>query len=163
LERRFGLRFRMAASYVLVSAAAVLLVEAVLLAVAVPQLRKADDAVTQARLAAKQAEYDVGRLEAQGLASNLATTAGQSATGDAPQTGVLSEHDHVSFWASTPIVISAPGGSGQRRIGTAYVAIGEPGAVSGAAPPAKGSDTGTGTRPGEGADASAGAGSGKSG
>jgi signal transduction histidine kinase len=45
---RFGLRFRMAASYVLVSAAAVLVVEGVLWAFVVPALRSADQNVARA-------------------------------------------------------------------------------------------------------------------
>ena len=65
---RFGLRFRMAVSYVLVSAAAVLLVETVLLAATVAQIRAADQAALQAQQRAAAAEADVNRVKTNSLA-----------------------------------------------------------------------------------------------
>jgi signal transduction histidine kinase len=73
----------MAASYVLVSAAAVVLVEAVLLAVTVPRIQNADQAAAQAKQRAVEAEQNVGRLKTEALALSLATAAGKAAAGAA--------------------------------------------------------------------------------
>jgi signal transduction histidine kinase len=76
----------MAASYVLVSAAAVLLVEAVLIAVMVPRVRSADRAADQARQRTTQAEQALAQVQAQSLAQNLATDATKIATSAATHT-----------------------------------------------------------------------------
>jgi signal transduction histidine kinase len=69
---RFGLRVRMAASYVAVSAAAVLVVETVLLIILVPRFQAARDSVAAARQSVLQAE--TGKLQSK---------AREFATGDA--------------------------------------------------------------------------------
>ena len=76
---RFCLR-RMAASYVLVSAAAVLLVEAALLAVTVPRIREADQGAEQARRRAAEAEANVIQVEVNSVAALTATIEGDGAT-----------------------------------------------------------------------------------
>jgi signal transduction histidine kinase len=193
-----GLRSRMAASYVLVSAAAVLLVEAVLLAVTVSRIRSADEVAHQAQERAVEAEKGLGQLKAQGRARNLAAAVAKQATVSAtgvpagadetliakatatsfagyietdqrnggsataeptaivqvvadasgrviasspatafPATSTLpqgartggardgqkDDQDHVSYWASAPIQVSAADGGSQRTIGIAYVEI----------------------------------------
>ncbi|GAA3265450.1 HAMP domain-containing protein [Dactylosporangium vinaceum] len=69
---RLGLRPRMAVSYVLVSAAAVLLVEGVLLIVMWPRVWAADRAVQAAQDRAVRAEQSLLQLTARSLAHNLA-------------------------------------------------------------------------------------------
>ena len=75
-----GLRSRMAASYVLVSAAAVLLVEAALLAVMVPRVRSADQAAQQAQERLAQAEQGLVQLKVKSLATNLASIVAKAAS-----------------------------------------------------------------------------------
>ncbi|MGI5238978.1 HAMP domain-containing sensor histidine kinase [Dactylosporangium sp. CA-139066] len=77
---RLGLRTRMAASYVLVSAAAVLLVEAVVLALAVPRILAADRAAEQAREAVAAAAKQDNESKAGIAAVELAAEIGQGAT-----------------------------------------------------------------------------------
>jgi signal transduction histidine kinase len=77
---RFGLRGRMAVSYVLVSAAAVLVVEAVLLAVMIPRIRAAGDSVTQARQRAAVTDGANLRLKSEIAASDVATAMGGTVT-----------------------------------------------------------------------------------
>ncbi|GAA3199962.1 ATP-binding protein [Dactylosporangium siamense] len=69
----------MAVSYMLVSAAAVLLVEVVLLAMTVPRIRDADQLADQARQRATAAEQNVNRLKAEALAQTVANAAGKAA------------------------------------------------------------------------------------
>ncbi len=76
---RFGLRFRMATSYVLVSAAAVLLVEAVLLAVTIGQIRDANRDTRVAQQRAAEAEANVNQLKVDGIASLVAKLEGDTA------------------------------------------------------------------------------------
>ena len=76
---QFGLRSRMAVSYVIVSAAAVLLVEAVLLVAAVPSLRAADRATQEAQNRAVDAERHLILSSVQSLARDLAGAVGQTA------------------------------------------------------------------------------------
>jgi two-component system, NarL family, sensor histidine kinase LiaS len=95
---RFGLRSRMAVSYVLVSAAAVLVVEAVLLAVVVLRWRSANDDVHQAQQQVEQARQQADQAEAaaaqgkvQSLALELSVAAAEAASrsvrqGDSDQT-----------------------------------------------------------------------------
>lgn len=77
---RFGLRARMAASYVLVSAAAVLVVEAILLAVMLPRVRAATDAAERADQRAAQAELGTVQIKADATALETATQAAKAAT-----------------------------------------------------------------------------------
>ncbi|WP_433224070.1 ATP-binding protein [Dactylosporangium sp. CS-047395] len=90
---RLGLRPRMAVSYVLVSAAAVLLVEAVLLAVLVPRVRAADRAAGVAQDRAVQAELQLQQVTVQRLAHDLAAAVGKriSVTGDALTAAVATD------------------------------------------------------------------------
>jgi signal transduction histidine kinase/type II secretory pathway pseudopilin PulG len=73
---RFGLRFHMAASYVVVSAAAVLIVEAVLLAVFVPRMQSASDSLRKAQQSVAQANSINARTRAAALAAEGAAAAG---------------------------------------------------------------------------------------
>ncbi|MFC6016166.1 ATP-binding protein [Plantactinospora solaniradicis] len=82
---RFGLRSRMAVSYVLVSAAAVLVVEAFLLAIMVPRIRSASDSIEQAQQRALQAETGARRIKIEGLALQIAVAAGIEASALAAQ------------------------------------------------------------------------------
>jgi signal transduction histidine kinase len=75
---RFGLRFRMAVSYVLVSAAALLLVEGVVLAVTVTRIRAADAKAQQAQERAIEAEADVDRVKTESFANVTATVEGNA-------------------------------------------------------------------------------------
>jgi len=81
---RFGLRLRMAVSYVTVSAVAVLVVEAVLLTTLVPQLRSARDSAQTAQQQAARAEASQAQAKAQvaalGFASSVASSASSIAT-----------------------------------------------------------------------------------
>jgi signal transduction histidine kinase len=77
---RFGLRFGMAVSYVLVSAVAVLLVEAVLLAVMVPRIRAADRNAEQARQSAAAAEVEAVQSKVKGTALETADAVGRGAS-----------------------------------------------------------------------------------
>jgi signal transduction histidine kinase len=95
---RFGLRSRMAVSYVLVSAAAVLIVEAVLLAVVVLRWRSANDHVQRAQQQIEQARQQTAQAEeaaiqgkAQSLALELSTAVSDAVNlavrqGDSDQT-----------------------------------------------------------------------------
>jgi signal transduction histidine kinase len=65
---RFGLRARMAASYVLVSAAAVLVVEVVLLTLVAPAIRSASDTVDEANDRAAAASLSEARTKTQAAA-----------------------------------------------------------------------------------------------
>ena len=76
---QFGLRFRMATSYIVVSAAAVLIVEAILMAIFIPQVLSARDSaraaqqqVTQAKTTQAEANAVIGALE---IASSAGTSA----------------------------------------------------------------------------------------
>jgi signal transduction histidine kinase len=77
---RSGLRLRMAVSYVLVSAAAVLVVEAVVLAVMVPGMLSARDSVEQAQQRAAEAEAGAVQSKAERAALEMATEAGNTAS-----------------------------------------------------------------------------------
>ncbi|GAA4263111.1 sensor histidine kinase [Dactylosporangium darangshiense] len=79
LWSRFGLRTRMAASYVLVSAAAVLLVEAVVLGLAVPRILASERQADQARRAAAAAVTQDQKSKASLAAVELAAMVGQGA------------------------------------------------------------------------------------
>jgi two-component system, NarL family, sensor histidine kinase LiaS len=83
VKSQFGLRSRMAVSYVIVSAAAVLLVEAALLVAALPSLRSADQVTQQAQDRAAQAERDLAKVTVQSLARALAASAGKAASNKA--------------------------------------------------------------------------------
>jgi signal transduction histidine kinase len=77
---RFGLRSRMAVSYVLVSAAAVLVVEATLLAITVPRILSADRSAAQADQRAAQARDDTLTYKTHGLAAGVAAAASKDAS-----------------------------------------------------------------------------------
>jgi signal transduction histidine kinase len=77
---RFGLRFRMAASYVTVSAVAVLIVEAILLTTLIPQIRSARNSAQTAEQQAARAEASGAQAKAQVLALGIASSAGSSAS-----------------------------------------------------------------------------------
>ncbi|WP_426503203.1 ATP-binding protein [Dactylosporangium sp. McL0621] len=82
-----GLRARMAVSYVLVSAAAVVLVEVVLLAVMLPRVWGADRAARDAQDRAAQAEQAQARLTARTLAHDLAAAVAKTVTVSGPAGG----------------------------------------------------------------------------
>jgi signal transduction histidine kinase len=88
---RFGLRARMAVSYVLVSAAAVVLVEAVLLAVMVPQMRAASARVAQAQQAQVEAEDNSAQIKVDDLSREVATAAGDAVSATAAQSPGVSD------------------------------------------------------------------------
>jgi signal transduction histidine kinase len=88
---QFGLRFRMATSYVAVSAAAVLIVEAVLLMVLVPQIRSARDDVRNAEQQARRAEASQAESKAEVVTIGLALSAGSSASAIAVSQPELSD------------------------------------------------------------------------
>jgi hypothetical protein len=73
---RFGLRFRMAASYVTVSAVAVLIVEAILLTILIPQIRTARDSAHAAEEQAARAEAAQARAKAEVIALGMASSVG---------------------------------------------------------------------------------------
>jgi signal transduction histidine kinase len=77
---RFGLRSRMAVSYVLVSAAAVLVVEAVALAAVAPRVLAARESVERAQERAAEAEADAVRYKAERLVVETAAAIGAAAT-----------------------------------------------------------------------------------
>src|SRR4051812_19597122 len=78
---RFGLRFRMAASYVTVSALAVLIVEAILLAILIPQIRSARDTAADAQQQVARAEADQAKSKAEVVALGTASSVGSTASG----------------------------------------------------------------------------------
>jgi signal transduction histidine kinase len=81
---RFGLRFRMAASYVAVSAIAVLVVEAVLLAVVIPRVTAAKERAVHAEQSLAQAEILKSQVKAKAFAGDAAAAAGRLASPDPP-------------------------------------------------------------------------------
>jgi signal transduction histidine kinase len=120
----------MAISYVLVSGAAVLLVEAVLLAVAVPQLLSANQAAAQARERATSAEQDLARLKVGTLAHEIAVAAGDVAS-DAPDQSPAGTEEALLRYATTAGFTSlakSPGGGGSRS-GTVLVLAGTDGRI----------------------------------
>jgi len=88
---RFGLRFRMAASYVAVSAVAVLIVEAVLLTTLIPQLRSARNSAQTAQQQATRAEAGQAQTKAQVVALGIASSVGSSASAIATSRPGLSD------------------------------------------------------------------------
>jgi signal transduction histidine kinase len=84
---RFGLRLRMAVSYVLVSAAAVLVIEAIALAAVAPRVLAARESVARARERVAVAEADAVRSKAERLAVETAVAIGASATRTASAPG----------------------------------------------------------------------------
>jgi signal transduction histidine kinase len=83
----FGLRFRMAASYIVVSAAAVLVVEAILLAIFIPQYLSASDSAQAAQRHAQAAQQQATQAETEQAVSKaevgaleLASSAGTAAS-----------------------------------------------------------------------------------
>lgn len=88
---RFGLRFRMAASYVTVSAVAVLIVEGILLAIVVPQIQSARDSAQTAEQQAMRAEASQAQAKAQVVALGVASAVGSSASSLATSRPELSD------------------------------------------------------------------------
>jgi signal transduction histidine kinase len=88
---RFGLRFRMAASYVTVSAVAVLIVEAVLLTTLVPQIRSARNSAQTAEQQVMRAEASQAQAKAQVAALGVASSVGSSASSIATSRPELSD------------------------------------------------------------------------
>jgi signal transduction histidine kinase len=76
---RLGLRSRMAVSYVLVSAAAVLVVEAVAIAIMVPRILAARASLEQAQQRVVEAEAEAVRFKAERLAVETAAGIGEEA------------------------------------------------------------------------------------
>jgi signal transduction histidine kinase len=76
---RLGLRSRMAASYVLVSAVAVLIVEAALLTILIPQLQSARTSARTAEQQVARAEAGQAQSKAQVIALSIASSAGSAA------------------------------------------------------------------------------------
>jgi signal transduction histidine kinase len=77
---RFGLRARMAASYMLVSAAAVLVVEVVLLTLVAPAIRSASDTVDEANDRAAQATRNEALAKTEAATKEDATTLSEAVT-----------------------------------------------------------------------------------
>jgi signal transduction histidine kinase len=88
---RFGLRFRMAASYVTVSAVAVLIVEAILLTILVPQIQAARAGARNAEQQALRAEAGQARSKAEVVALSVASAAGSAASAAATREPGLSD------------------------------------------------------------------------
>jgi signal transduction histidine kinase len=110
---RFGLRSRMAVSYVLVSAAAVLVVEAALLAVVVLRWRSAADDVQRAQQQAQQARLQADEAEdaaIQGKAKSLALEISMMAASAASLAGPAgrSDQDLLSLAATDSLRPSGP-------------------------------------------------------
>ncbi len=94
---RFGLRFRMAASYVAISAAAVLLVEAVVLAYFVPRMKTAGDQVDDAKKQVVLANAQVTLYKTSSIVSDDAVAAdglvaGQGALSDRALLSAVAAH-----------------------------------------------------------------------
>jgi signal transduction histidine kinase len=88
---RFGLRFRMAASYVTVSAVAVLIVEPILLTTLIPQLRSARNSAQTAEQQATRAEASQAQSKAEVVALGIASSVGSSASAIATSRPGLSD------------------------------------------------------------------------
>jgi signal transduction histidine kinase len=88
---RFGLRFRMATSYVVVSATAVLIVEAIALAIFIPQVMSARDRAQAAQLQVTRAETDQAAAKAMLGAMQIASSAGVSASAAAVRQPALDD------------------------------------------------------------------------
>jgi signal transduction histidine kinase len=103
---RFGLRFRMAASYILVSAAAVLVVEAILLAIFIPQVVSARDSAQAAQQHAQVeqqqatlAETTLAEAKAGRGALEIASAAGTSASAAELRQPTLSDSGLLAYAA----------------------------------------------------------------
>ncbi|MBC6458627.1 HAMP domain-containing protein [Actinomadura sp. HBU206391] len=94
---RFGLRSRMAASYMVVSAAAVLLVEGVLLTLVAPQMRAASEEAAEADDRAAHAADDAALAKTRGGTAEDATRLGEIATSLA----------HRRKWRSDEVLLAA--------------------------------------------------------
>ena len=88
---RFGLRFRMAASYVIVSAVAVLIVEAILLTLLIPQIRSARSSAENAEQQVALAEADQAQSKAAVVALGTASSVGSTASAIAASRPELSD------------------------------------------------------------------------
>lgn len=97
---RFGLRSRMAVSYVLVSAAAVLVVEMVALAIMIPRVLAARESVERAQQRAVEAEADAVRFKAERLAVETAAGIAEEANRIASATPGRSDADLLAAAAA---------------------------------------------------------------
>ncbi|MFI5916523.1 ATP-binding protein [Dactylosporangium sp. NPDC051541] len=116
-----GLRSRMAASYVLVSAAAVILVEFALLLAMLPQFREADTAANKAQERAIEAEQNLTRVTVQSFAHDLATEVGRTATvnaraGNRTDSALIAEAAAGGF-LERPAVAPSASGTGVAQTG----------------------------------------------
>ncbi|MBF9132172.1 HAMP domain-containing protein [Plantactinospora sp. S1510] len=112
---RFGLRPRMAASYVLVSAAAVLVVEAVVLVVMVPRIRAANDDVERARQRAVEAEESARQGKTEFLALQTGAAAGDEASAAVARKPGTTDEALLAHAAA--IVVAGPLVTGQQKEG----------------------------------------------
>ncbi|MBE1490788.1 HAMP domain-containing sensor histidine kinase [Plantactinospora soyae] len=112
---RFGLRSRMAVSYVLVSAAAVLVVETAVLAVMVPRIGAANDTLEQARQRAIEAQDTARQGKAEFLALQTAAAAGDDASVAAAGRLLGSSDEKLLVAAAT--VVAGPSQPEQHRDG----------------------------------------------
>jgi two-component system, NarL family, sensor histidine kinase LiaS len=110
---RFGLRFRMATSYVVVSAAAVLLVETILLVIFIPQIRSAQDDAKAAAHEATQALAGQAQAKAESIAQGIAASAGTFATTAAARQPGLSDAKLLAAAARQVSLPAPPAGSGR--------------------------------------------------
>ncbi|HEY2313728.1 MAG TPA: sensor histidine kinase [Streptosporangiaceae bacterium] len=106
---RFGLRFRMAASYVLVSALAVLVVEAILVAVFVSRVHSEQDSILATQQRAARAAAARAQSKAAGAAEETAATAVAAVSVTAARQPALSDRTllddasaHFSTSGATP-------------------------------------------------------------
>jgi signal transduction histidine kinase/type II secretory pathway pseudopilin PulG len=104
---RFGLRFRMAASYVTVSAVAVLIVEGILLAILIPQIQSARHSAQTAERQASLAEAGQARSKAETIAIGTASSVESSASAIATRRPELSDGRLLAEAAKTLSVPTA--------------------------------------------------------
>jgi signal transduction histidine kinase len=107
---RFGLRFRMATSYVVVSAAAVLIVEAILLVIFIPQIRAARDSAEAATQEATQAQAGQAQAKAESIAQGIASSAGTLATSAAARQPGLNDAELLTETAKQVALVSPGSG-----------------------------------------------------
>ena len=122
---RFGLRFRMATSYVLVSALAVLVVEAILVAVFVSRVHSDRDSVLAAQQRAARAAAAAAQAKAASAAAQTASTAVAAVSVTAARQPALSDRALLADAARDVFASGAmsPGADpGDARDGSAEVA-----------------------------------------
>ena len=105
---RFGLRFRMATSYVVVSAVAVLIVEAVLLLIFIPQIQSAQDRANAAAQETSRALAGQSQAKAESIAQGVASSAGTFVTAAAARQPALSDAELLAE-AAGKVSLPSPG------------------------------------------------------